>query len=248
MNDKTRCNCATLNRRALIGSGLAAAVASPLGAVATPMPLPSEVAGVTLPQSDLVRRVTALARAAYPDFLFNHCMRTYVFGALFAQRNRLAFDTDRAFTGAALHDLGLLPAYASNSGSFKSDGAHAAETFARANGVDALGADVIWHCIAMHDTRFAARQSHEAIVVAVGAGADVNGPSSDFTGDEVSALLAAFPRLHFKTQFTALLVDQCRRKPLSQSGTWLEGLCREVSPTAWPANITQSIAASDFAE
>jgi hypothetical protein len=61
-------------------------------------------------------------------------------------------------------------------------------------------------------------------------------------------IVAAFPRLAFKKQFTELLVDHCRRKPLSQRGTWLEGLCRDTSPSAWTAKLADAIAAAPFAE
>jgi hypothetical protein len=53
-------------------------------------------------------------------------MRTFLFGALALKRNGLAFDADEAFVAAALHDLGLLPAFASPAQSFEVDGADAA--------------------------------------------------------------------------------------------------------------------------
>ncbi len=231
-----------------------AALALPLGltlatvASGAQADLPPRVAGIALPQTNLAARAAALSRSACPDFLFNHAMRTYLFGALYADKHGLAFNAEAAFVAAALHDFGLLPRYASSNGSFETDGARAGEEFARQNGMDAASADAVWRAIAMHDTRFSRRQGPEATVVAVGAGTDVNGPGSAFTADEIAAIVAAFPRLQFKSRFTALLVDQCQRKPLSQEGTWLEGLCRETSPNAWPAGIAQSIAASQFSE
>lgn len=241
-----KCACGvTMTRRLMLGATTAAACA---GIAPRASALPAEVAGVALPQSDIARRAAALSQSACPDFLYNHCMRAYVFGAIYARQNRISFNADEAFVAAAIHDLGLLPAFASPNGSFEFDGADAAETFARQHGLDASAADIVWHAVAMHDTRFARRQGPEAIVMAQGAGTDVNGPDDTFTADEVAAVVAVFPRLQFKTRFTALLVDQCRRKALSQSCTWLEPLCREVSPSVWPTNIEQSIAASSFSE
>jgi hypothetical protein len=37
-------------------------------------------------------------------------------------------------------------------------------------------------------------------------------------------------------------------KPLSQRGTWLEGLCREQVPSAWSRTFEEQIAAAPFAE
>ena len=235
-------------RRGALAALGACALMAP--ASAAPLQLPAEVAGVDLPRSDIALRALRLSQAICPDFLFNHCMRIYLFGALHAKKSNIVFNAEEAFVAAALHDVGLIPARSSANNSFEIDGANAAEAFARENGLDAAAADVVWRAIACHDGRFALtrRQGPEAIVVAVGAATDVNGPGDGFTAEEIAAIVAAFPRLRFTTRFTALLVDQCRRKPLSQSGTWLEGLCRERSPSAWPTHVEHSIAASQFAE
>jgi hypothetical protein len=88
------------------------------------------------------------------------------------------------------------------------------------------------------------------MLVALGAGTDVDGPApGDLDPREIDAVIAAFPRLKFKAQFTALLVAHCERKPASQHGTWLESLCREHVPHATPDNaVEQEIASAAFAE
>ena len=55
-------------------------------------------------------------------------------------------------------------------------------------------------------------------------------------------------RLQFKRRFTQLAIDHCRRKPASQRGTWLEGLCREQVPGAFADTVEQDIAAAPFSE
>ena len=42
-----------------------------------------------------------LARSACPDFLFNHCLRTYLLGALSLEAQRLDFDAELAFTASS---------------------------------------------------------------------------------------------------------------------------------------------------
>jgi len=54
--------------------------------------------------------------------------------------------------------------------------------------------------------------------------------------------------LQFKSRFTSLVIEHCKRKPTSQRGTWLEGLCREQVPSAWTDTVEKEIAASPFAE
>src|ERR1700722_15780174 len=116
--------------------------------------MPKEVAGVAIPQSPEAIRAAVFARQTCPEYLFNHCMRTFLIGALAMHRQALTYNPDDAFIAAALHDLGLLPAFASKSQSFEIDGADAAETVARDSGLSAAAADIVWHGIAFHDVRF----------------------------------------------------------------------------------------------
>jgi hypothetical protein len=60
--------------------------------------------------------------------------------------------------------------------------------------------------------------------------------------------LAAFPRLQFKRRLTSLLIDHCKRKPTSQQGTWLEGLCREQVPGVWNDTVEKAIMAAPYTE
>jgi hypothetical protein len=216
-----------------------------------PADLPVEVAGVAIPRSALARRAAAFARDACPEFLFNHCLRTYVFGTLLLRSKADAGRAEDAFVAALLHDLGLLPKFASARSSFEIDGAGAAEDFMRTQGASAADADIVWHAVQMHDGKWALtqRQGPEAMLVALGAGADVVGfDSADIDRKRVAETLDAFPRLQFKRRFTDLLIDHCRRKPTSQRATWLEGLCRAQAPGAWGDTVEQAIEAAPFPE
>lgn len=214
--------------------------------------MPREVAGVAIPRSPAATRAAAFAQRSCPDFLFNHSMRTFLIGALAMQRQAVSYDAEAAFVAAALHDLGLLPAFASKSQSFEIDGANAAEKFARDSGLSAAEADTVWHGVAFHDVRFSItrRAGPEAMLVALGAGGDVDGPdlNTDEERRQLAEVVAAFPRLQFKKRFTALLVDHCKLKPTSQRGTWLEGLCREQVPAAWNGTVEEEIMAAPYAE
>jgi hypothetical protein len=233
-------------RQALLGLAGLLVAAPLLGAT-----LPTEVAGIKLPRSALASKAAEFSRSHCPDYLFNHCMRTFLFGALALKAQNRKFDGTQAFAAAALHDLGLLREFASPKGSFEIDGATRAEQLMLESGLTAQQADVVWHAIVLHDVRFALtrRQGPEAMLVAIGAGSDVDGPDADSIEPARTAeIVAAFPRLHFKQRFTALAVDHCKRKPLSQRGTWLEGLCREQVPSAWTDTVEHEIASAPFAE
>ena len=213
--------------------------------------LPTEVAGIRLPRSALARAAAEFSRSHCPEYLYNHCMRTFLFGAVALEKQKLAYDTDKAFAAAALHDLGLLSEFESPSASFEIDGANRAEQLMLQNGLSARDAGVVWHAVVLHDVRFALtrRQGPEAMLVALGAGSDVDGPDTTvIDAARTAEIVAAFPRLQFKKQFTALAIEHCRRKPLSQRGTWLAGLCREQVPAAWTETVEREIANAPFAE
>jgi hypothetical protein len=202
---------------------------------------PLEVAGIGIPRTALGLKAAAFARGAYPPFLYNHCMRTYLLGALSMRAQRTAFDPEMAFVAALLHDLGLVPQFASAHASFEVDGANRAERLMRESGRSSEDGRRVWNAIVAHDMSgaYAAHQSPEAVLVNAGAGADVVGPG-DLAIRAVAEVLAAYPRLEFKTRFTALLIDHCRRKPTSESG-WLDGLCRRIAPNAPRPSVEREI-------
>jgi hypothetical protein len=243
-----------VNRRTLLKMSAAAALLPRItlpADSARAADLPAEVAGVRLPQSDLALAAATFARQKCPDFLFNHCMRTFTFGVLLLQRRRLSFDVDTAFVAAALHDLGLLQPFESAHGSFEFDGADAAEKFMLQRQRPAADADRVWHAVEMHDGTWAltARQGPEAMLVALGAATDVDGTDpEELETRQIAEVLAAYPRLQFKQRFTSLLIAHCERKPNSQHATWLEGVCRMHATGVEADSVEQRIAAANFAE
>jgi hypothetical protein len=235
-------------RRAVLRGALLLVVSALARAKPSVSALPTSVAGIEIPRAPLAARAVALARPACPEFLFNHCMRTYLFGALHLAGQRAPYDPQLAFVAAALHDLGLLPAFASAHGSFEIDGADRAEALLRAAGRPSEEGRRVWNAIVAHDMRsdYAAHQSPEAQLVNFGAAADVVDPAG-LDPAAVAEVLQAFPRQQFKTRFTAMLVDHCRRKPASQIG-WLDGLCRATVPAAPRGSVPAVIAAAPYAE
>lgn len=230
-----------LPRRTFVAMTAAALPFLSISALAGPAPYPASAAGILLPNTLLCVQAYLLCRSKAPAFLLNHSMRTYVFGALMAARHKKTFDREIAFVAALLHDLGLLPEFASKSGPFEIDSADEAEHFVHSHGGPVREGSAIWNAIVMHDMRFAipSRQSPEAFVVAAGAATDVIGPDDDMIASaSLRQVVAAFPRLQFKREFIALLSDHCARKPGAQTGTWLEGYCRHHSVT--PASETES--------
>ena len=62
---------------------------------------------VSIPYSALCKQAWALTREASLDVVFNHAIRTLVFGALVGQQQKITFARELFFLGAIFHDLGL---------------------------------------------------------------------------------------------------------------------------------------------
>src|SRR5579884_1478004 len=197
--------CKNPTRRRLMLAALAALGRPGFSASAD---YPARVAGVEIPTSAMCKKAAALSRSASPPFLYNHALRTYVFGALHARSHGLTYDPEIAFAAAMIHDLGLLSSYEHDNLPFEVVSANAAEELARRSGLSARDARRIWDATVMHDMRwaFVERQSPEVILVASGAAADVVGPDRGMIRPaDVAEVVRLLPRLGFKAGFKKLL-------------------------------------------
>jgi len=223
-----------LDRREFLGACLCTLADSAFERVSARSPI-RRVAGIEIPGTHLAQAAEDLSRSACPPFLFNHSMRTYLFGVLHARHHKQEIDSEIVFVASSLHDLGLLPAYEVKGTPFEADSADAARSLARGNGGSVEEGQRISDAIIFHDMRwaFVSQQSTEVIAVAAGAAADVVGPDPEiFREQDVSAVLGAFPRLKFKTEFNRLISGHCNRMPGSQNGTWLDNYCRRITSGA----------------
>lgn len=211
--------------------------------------LPDNIAGIAIPGTGIARAAAELAAAVSPRFLFNHCVRTFLFGALVAKNHGVQYDAEIAFVASALHDLGLIEQYSSKDEPFEIDGADAAKRFLKRRGFPTAKAEVVWDAIAMHTSALSARKGPEVALVGTGAGTDVfGGHLALLSPAAVSAVLLRFARLHFNAGFERLLLDYCQRKPFAQSGTWTDELCRShVHGVAFPT-IEHGLERSPFRE
>jgi HD domain-containing protein len=150
------------------------------------------VVGVGIPDTELCNAGVDLLQASSPEFLCTHCLRTYIFGSLAVRSiGRSIVDEEAAFCGAALHDLGLVPAYLGEN-RFEVDGADAAREFCSKHQVSPERADVVWEAIALHTSSgIASRMAAEIALVHLGAGLDLLGLGLDQVPAQVSQLVAA---------------------------------------------------------
>ena len=211
------------------------------------------LAAVRIPDTPLVKAAVDLLETTSPQFICNHCVRTYVFGNLAVRSiGRLIIDEEIAFCGALLHDLGLVPAHAGQN-RFEVDGADAAREFCLKHQVAPERSDRVWEAIALHTSAgIASRMAPEIALVHLGAGLDVFGLGIDQVPAQVlEEILTSYPRLNFKSAFRDLLVEHCWRNPGAQILAWTDDVARTAGCTLHGqpiATASQLMLAAPFAE
>lgn len=235
------------------GQSVAGAAISSVGTTngAKTLLLPPSVAGVRIPDSALARAAAELAWASFPEYLYNHCMRTFVFASLIYAKAGTKCDQEIIFIASILHDLGLVPQFMSPDERFDLDGANAAEKFLQKHAVPRERSDKVWEAIALHagGTAVARRRGPEVAAVGLGAAIDVQGIGiADFSAEELREVLDTYPRLGLKQHFVQSIVELCRRKPAAQLGHFTAEIGRThirdfVCPT-----IESTIIAAPYAD
>lgn len=159
----------------------------------------TEIAGITIPDSEICNAARDYAERVSAPFLFNHVMRTFMFGKIVGEKRGLKPDHELLFVSAILHDLGItdvVPVKAR----FEIEGADAAKAFLSKQGMSDEDIDIVWDAIALH-TSFAVPQAKrpEIALTQVGAAVDVGAmPLNVLSEAVVAEILEAYPRLGFK--------------------------------------------------
>src|SRR5437016_3165164 len=104
-----------------------------------------------LPDSPAVREAYAQAEAESRPWLFNHVMRSWLYGAKLAQRRGLAPDAELVAVAVLLHDIGLARGGAPDR-RFEVVGADLGRAFALSHDMGERRAEVVWDSIALHTT------------------------------------------------------------------------------------------------
>jgi hypothetical protein len=172
------------------------------------------LAGIKVLDTTLVRDALELSRNLLEPYLFNHVMRSWLFGILLSEGAKPAPDPELLAVSAVLHDLGLTDRYTAEN-RFEVDGANAARAFLKDRGISTQQTQVVWDAIALHTTpSIALHKEPEVVMTHSGITVDVIGIGLDrIPQDKLRAVLTEFPRLVFKNQFKERLCSVVRRKP-----------------------------------
>jgi hypothetical protein len=183
--------------------------------------MPTAIAGIKVPDSQMARELIQLIRDTESDLLFHHSKRVFLFGALAGQRRGLAFDPELLLVAAMFHDIGLTEAYRGSQLRFEVDGANAARDFLRTHGIPEASIEIVWDAIALHTTPgIPEHKKPEVALVNVGVEMDVIGLRfQEFTNDEREAVVAAHPRNDFKHCIIDAFYHGMKHRPDSTFGT-----------------------------
>ncbi|MEV7519400.1 HD domain-containing protein [Streptomyces sp. NPDC091371] len=175
---------------------------------------------------------TESARAAYEiaaeytdAALLNHSVRSYAFGAEYADRHGLAYDAELLYVSALLHDMGLTAPFDSHTLPFEEAGGHVARVLTAGLGWPPARRARAEEVIVLHmRDDVSAADDVESHLLQVGTSADVSGLRlADFDPAFTEALLKERPRLGFGASFLALVEDQASRKPACAAAAYVAG-------------------------
>jgi hypothetical protein len=190
------------------------------------------IAGIDIPDSDVVAQATELVRDVSPPHLFHHSRRVFLFGMLQGQRRGLHPDPELLYVGAMFHDLGLTDRYRTRDQRFEVDGADAARDFLKDHGIDEEMQHRVWTAIALHTTPgIPEHMSPEVALVTAGVETDVLGIGyNDLDQTLIQAVVAVHPRPHFKSQILEAFTNGFRDRPDTTFGTVNADVLARFSP------------------
>lgn len=195
------------------------------------------IADIKVPDSSIVRQAEQLARSVSNDTLFNHVMRCYWFGELFAQREGKQVDSELMFLSSVLHDLGLTD-HASGPHRFEIEGANAARTFLVQQGVSSDQAQKVWDNIALHVWDVNLFRDDTSRLMQLGLAYDVAGVAdAQLDHVDVAEVVRRYPRLNFKRAFNDMLNHELDcKQPYPH---WFH-ICSRISHNRSPLTIVDA--------
>ncbi|MFG3440267.1 HD domain-containing protein [Nonomuraea sp. NPDC047897] len=191
------------------------------------------------PWTTLTLKAMRLARSMEHPAIFNHSMRTYLYGRFLGEHQGLRpgrdYDDELLFLGCVLHDAGLSER-GDGDQRFELDGADLAAEFLAEQGLPPQKVEVVWDAVALHLCRdIALRKRPEIALVTTGAGYDIGGDGPELPPGYADRIHAVLPRLHGAAVLHDAIVGQALVKPHKAPPFTVPGeLVRQVTGQTWP--------------
>jgi hypothetical protein len=207
------------------------------------------IAGVSVPDSPLLREVTEYAQRLYEPYLFNHAMRSWLFAVKIGQSQRINCDLEVVAVGTILHDIGL-SASIPGSNRFEVNGAAAVRSFVEERGISKRRAQLIWDLVALNSTpSIALHKEPEVSLGTMGIGLDYGGFGFDqIPSADIVSILQAFPRLRMKDKFAETCCRLVAAKPETSSDNFLRDFGERFVPGYKPISTVDLLMNAPFGE
>jgi hypothetical protein len=207
------------------------------------------LAGVSVPDTPLISRAIEFARERSEPYLFNHVMRSWLFAALLAQRNQTTHDGEVLAVTTILHDLGLAEVF-NGPLRFEVEGANAARTFARNEGMEDRRSQLIWDGVALNSTpSISLYKEAEVALATMGIGLDWGGFGYEVLTDaEVTEIVDAFPRLRMKERFTQAICRIVETRPATTYDNFARDFGERFVPGYEPVSTVDYLLNAPFHE
>jgi hypothetical protein len=172
------------------------------------------LAGVSVPDTPLVKQALDYARRESEPYLFNHVVRSWLFAARIGQLKNIGHDSEVVAVGTLLHDITLNDRF-DGPRRFEVEGADLARVFARQGGVDERRAQLIWDSVALNSTpSIGLYKEAEVALCTAGICLDVVGLQYDLLpAAEIAMIVAEFPRLDMKRRMTRCFCHIAETRP-----------------------------------
>jgi hypothetical protein len=208
------------------------------------------IAGISIPDTALVREATDLVRAAATPVLFHHSRRVFLFGSLKGRHRGLEADPELLYVGAMFHDLGLTERYRRTDQRFEVDGADLAREFLLDHGRSPAESRAVWLGIALHTTPgIVEHLEPEVALVTAGVETDVLGFDLDqIDPGDLVAVVAAHERPNFKHSILRAFADGMKDRPDTTFGTMNDDVLAHFVPGFTRSDFVDIIRSSAWPE
>ncbi|MDT4928725.1 MAG: hypothetical protein QOF92_1592 [Pseudonocardiales bacterium] len=208
------------------------------------------IAGITIPDTALVREATELVREAATPVLFHHSRRVFLFGSLKGRYRGLEADPELLYVGAMFHDLGLTERYRRTDQRFEVDGADLARDFLLAHDRSKAEARAVWLGIALHTTPgIVEHLEPEVALVTAGVETDVLGLDlNEIKPADIDAVTSAHERPNFKENILRAFTDGMKDRPDTTFGTMNDDVLAHFVPGFTRQDFVEIIRGSQWPE
>lgn len=207
------------DRMRLVTQGVRARAAARAGASTLSRARHLDVDEIVPPDTAICAAADALCAEASPEYLHNHCLRSYVWAHLLHDGG--ALDNEAFFVAMMLHDLGLTEVFRPEPGTcFTLPAADRAHELALEHGWDDRRAELVADAIALHiNVIVADRHGPEAKLVRAGSVADVAGIGMQrIDPSDKERVVARHPRRDMTRRIDAALREEAERSPCCRTG------------------------------